>query len=148
MWAGSRCMCSQRRWRWGRCSISSRTGFRAFAASRLWVSATAFWMGWRAFRAVGERSGARKIRALGRAPLSFGCSAFPLHTAQWWSGGNSMREARGMLSWVLALFLAAMFLWIADLSLFPSTAAKNVVFPMLADKSEYYLLEPKIGRSS
>ena len=53
-----------------------------------------------------------------------------------------MREARGILSWVLALFLAAMFLWIADLSLFPSTAAKNVVFPMLADKSEYYLFEP------
>jgi len=53
-----------------------------------------------------------------------------------------MREARGILSWVLALFLAAMFLWIADLSLFPATAGKNVIFPMLAEKSEYYLFEP------
>lgn len=53
-----------------------------------------------------------------------------------------MREVRGMASWVLALFLAAMLLWIADLSLFPSAASKNVVFPLLAEKSEYYLFEP------
>ena len=53
-----------------------------------------------------------------------------------------MRDARMMLSWVLALFLAVMFLWIADQSLFPPTAAKNVVFPMLREKSGIYLFEP------
>lgn len=52
-----------------------------------------------------------------------------------------MREARTMVSWVLALFLTAMFLWIADQSLFPPEG-KNIVFPMLAEKSEYYLFEP------
>lgn len=52
-----------------------------------------------------------------------------------------MREARMMASWVLALFLTAMFLWIADQSLFPP-AGKNVVFPLLAERSEYYLFEP------
>jgi uncharacterized membrane protein YphA (DoxX/SURF4 family) len=52
-----------------------------------------------------------------------------------------MREARTMASWVLALFLAAMFLWIADQSLFPAEG-KNVVFPLLAERSEYYLFEP------
>jgi hypothetical protein len=52
-----------------------------------------------------------------------------------------MRDARMMLSWVLALFLAAMFLWIADQSLFPGEG-KNIVFPMLAEKSEYYMFEP------
>jgi hypothetical protein len=53
-----------------------------------------------------------------------------------------MRDARMMLSWVLALFLAVMFLWIADQSLFPETASKNVVFPMLREKSGIYLFEP------
>jgi hypothetical protein len=53
-----------------------------------------------------------------------------------------MRDARMMASWVLALFLAAMYLWIADLSLFPASGAKNIVFPLLAEKSEYYLFEP------
>ena len=52
-----------------------------------------------------------------------------------------MREARTMASWVLALFLTAMFLWIADQSLFPAEG-KNVVFPLLAERSEYYLFEP------
>ena len=46
-----------------------------------------------------------------------------------------MSDARMMGSWVLALFLAAMFLWIADQSLFPGDG-QNVVFPMLAEKSE------------
>jgi hypothetical protein len=46
-----------------------------------------------------------------------------------------------MGSWVLALFLAAMFLWIADQSLFPGEG-RNVVFPTLAEKSGYYLFEP------
>lgn len=53
-----------------------------------------------------------------------------------------MRDARMMLSWVLALFLALMFLWIADQSLFPPSAAKNVVFPMLREKSGISLFEP------
>lgn len=52
-----------------------------------------------------------------------------------------MSDARMMGSWVLALFLAAMFLWIADQSLFPGEG-QNIVFPMLAEKSEYYLFEP------
>lgn len=53
-----------------------------------------------------------------------------------------MREFRWMLSWVLALFLAAMFLWIADLSLFPPDPSKNVVFPLLAEYSGLALFEP------
>jgi hypothetical protein len=53
-----------------------------------------------------------------------------------------MRDARMLLSWVLALFLVVMFLWIADQSLFPETASKNVVFPMLREKSGIYLFEP------
>jgi hypothetical protein len=53
-----------------------------------------------------------------------------------------MNGARLMGSWVLALFLAVMFLWIADLSLFPPTEAKNVVFPRLAEASGIYLWEP------
>jgi hypothetical protein len=53
-----------------------------------------------------------------------------------------MQGARTMASWVLALFLAAMFLWIADLSLFPPTEARNVVFPRLVETSGYYLWEP------
>lgn len=53
-----------------------------------------------------------------------------------------MKGARLMGSWVLALFLAVMYLWIADLSLFPPTEAKNVVFPRLAETSGYYLWEP------
>jgi hypothetical protein len=53
-----------------------------------------------------------------------------------------MNTARLMGSWVLALFLAVMFLWIADLSLFPPTEAKNVVFPRLAETSGYYMWEP------
>ena len=53
-----------------------------------------------------------------------------------------MNGARLMGSWVLALFLAVMFLWIADLSLFPPTEAKNVVFPRLVEMSGIYLWEP------
>ncbi len=53
-----------------------------------------------------------------------------------------MRDARMMGSWVLALFLAVMFLWIADLSLFPPTDARNVVFPRLREASGIYLWEP------
>jgi hypothetical protein len=53
-----------------------------------------------------------------------------------------MRTIRTMASWVLALFLAVMFLWIADLTLFPPTPGKNVVFPLLAETSGIYLWEP------
>lgn len=53
-----------------------------------------------------------------------------------------MRELRLMASWVLALFLTAMFLWIADLTLFPPTESKNVVFKILAEKSGIALWEP------
>ena len=53
-----------------------------------------------------------------------------------------MRDARVIASWVLALFLAVMFLWIADQSLFPPSASKNVVFPLLREKSGIYLWEP------
>ncbi len=53
-----------------------------------------------------------------------------------------MRDARMLASWVLALFLAVMLLWIADQSLFPTSPAKNVVFPLLREKSDIYLWEP------
>jgi hypothetical protein len=52
-----------------------------------------------------------------------------------------MRDARMIGSWILALFLTVMFLWIADQSLFPGDG-RNVVFPTLAEKSGYYLFEP------
>ncbi|HEX5008680.1 MAG TPA: hypothetical protein VFV70_16320 [Hyphomonadaceae bacterium] len=52
-----------------------------------------------------------------------------------------MREGRVIASWALALFLAAMLLWIADQTLFPGEG-RNVVFPTLAEKSGYYLFEP------
>ncbi|MBI1361005.1 MAG: hypothetical protein GC155_12065 [Alphaproteobacteria bacterium] len=49
---------------------------------------------------------------------------------------------RLMGSWVLALFLAIMLILIADQTLFPATAGKNVVFPLLAQKSGIPLWEP------
>lgn len=52
-----------------------------------------------------------------------------------------MRDARKIASWALALFLAAMLLWIADQTLFPNEG-RNVVFPTLAENSGYYLFEP------
>jgi hypothetical protein len=54
---------------------------------------------------------------------------------------EAMRDARVIASWALALFLAAMLLWIADQTLFPGEG-RNVVFPTLAEKSGYYLFEP------
>jgi hypothetical protein len=54
---------------------------------------------------------------------------------------EAMRDARVIASWALALFLAAMLLWIADQTLFPNEG-RNVVFPMLAERSGYYLFEP------
>jgi uncharacterized membrane protein YphA (DoxX/SURF4 family) len=54
---------------------------------------------------------------------------------------EAMRDARVIASWALALFLAAMLLWIADQTLFPNEG-RNVIFPTLAEKSGYYLFEP------
>jgi hypothetical protein len=54
---------------------------------------------------------------------------------------EAMRDARVIASWALALFLAAMLLWIADQTLFPDEG-RNVVFPALAENSGYYLFEP------
>jgi hypothetical protein len=54
---------------------------------------------------------------------------------------EAMRDARVIASWALALFLAAMLLWIADQTLFPNEG-RNIVFPALAEKSGYYLFEP------
>jgi hypothetical protein len=54
---------------------------------------------------------------------------------------EAMRDARVIASWALALFLAAMLLWIADQTLFPNEG-RNVVFPTLAERSGYYLFEP------
>jgi hypothetical protein len=57
-------------------------------------------------------------------------------------GAPVMRGIRVMASWVLALFLAVMYLWIADQTLFPSSPARNVVFPLLAERSGVALFEP------
>ncbi len=53
-----------------------------------------------------------------------------------------MHGMRLMGSWVLALFLAIMLILIADQTLFPATAGKNVIFPLLAQKSGIPLWEP------
>ncbi|MDZ4762810.1 MAG: hypothetical protein SGJ21_17255 [Alphaproteobacteria bacterium] len=53
-----------------------------------------------------------------------------------------MRGVRTMASWVLALFLGVMFLWIGDQTLFPPSPGKNVVFPLLSESSGIYLFEP------
>lgn len=53
-----------------------------------------------------------------------------------------MRGLRLAGSWVLAAFLAVMFLWIADLTLFPGEASRNVVFPALVEYSGSPYWEP------
>lgn len=53
-----------------------------------------------------------------------------------------MRGLRLVGSWVLAVFLGVMFLWIADLTLFPAEPGRNVVFPSLADYSGISWWEP------
>jgi hypothetical protein len=57
-------------------------------------------------------------------------------------GEAIMRGMRLMVSWVLALSLALILLGIADQTLFPSTPARNVVFPLLARNSGIPLWEP------
>jgi hypothetical protein len=53
-----------------------------------------------------------------------------------------MRGLRLAGSWVLAVFLGVMSLWIADLTLFPGDGGQNVVFPELAEYSGISLWEP------
>jgi hypothetical protein len=54
-----------------------------------------------------------------------------------------MRGVRLMASWVLALFLAAMFLWLADLMLLqPPANGAGPVFSILADSSGIAYFEP------
>lgn len=53
-----------------------------------------------------------------------------------------MRGMRQVGSWVLALFLGVMLLWIADLTLFPREPGQNAVFPALAEYSGIPLWEP------
>jgi hypothetical protein len=53
-----------------------------------------------------------------------------------------MHGLRLAASWILALFLCVMFLWIADLTLFPAEPARNVVFPNIARASGVDLWEP------
>lgn len=53
-----------------------------------------------------------------------------------------MRGLRLVGSWVLAVFLCVMFLWIADLTLFPAEPGRNVVFPALAEYSGISWWEP------
>ncbi|MBI1339241.1 hypothetical protein GC169_03385 [bacterium] len=53
-----------------------------------------------------------------------------------------MRGVRITVSWVLALFLAGMFLLIANETLFPATASRNIVFPTIAQASGVAYWEP------
>jgi len=53
-----------------------------------------------------------------------------------------MRGVRLMASWVLALFLAAMFLLIADRTLFGGARGGQAVFSVLRDASGFSLFEP------
>ncbi len=53
-----------------------------------------------------------------------------------------MREARTLVSWVIALFLAAMLVWIAVDTLAPAAGTKNHLFPLFADTSGIAYFEP------
>jgi len=53
-----------------------------------------------------------------------------------------MDGLRRTASWFLALFLACMFVWFADQTLFPVTSGKNVFFPLLAKASGFAYFEP------
>ena len=53
-----------------------------------------------------------------------------------------MREARTLLSWVIALFLAAMLVWIAVDTLAPAAGTKNHLFPLFAETSGIAYFEP------
>lgn len=53
-----------------------------------------------------------------------------------------MREARTLGSWVLALFLAAMLIWVAVDTLAPAAGTKNHLFPLFAETSGIAYFEP------
>jgi hypothetical protein len=53
-----------------------------------------------------------------------------------------MREARTLGSWVLALFIAAMLVWIASDTLIPAVGTRNHLFPLLAETSGISYFEP------
>lgn len=53
-----------------------------------------------------------------------------------------MREARTLGGWVIALFLAAMLIWIAVDTLAPPTGTKNHLFQLFADASGIRYFEP------
>lgn len=53
-----------------------------------------------------------------------------------------MHGVRVIASWGLGLFLAVMYLWIADATLFPREVARNVIFPQLAQDSGIDFFEP------
>ena len=53
-----------------------------------------------------------------------------------------MREARTLGSWVIALFLAAMLVWVAVDTLAPAVGTKNHLFPLFADTSGIAWFEP------
>lgn len=53
-----------------------------------------------------------------------------------------MREARTLGSWVLALFLAAMLVWIAVDTLAPAKGTANHLFPLFAETSGIKYFEP------
>lgn len=53
-----------------------------------------------------------------------------------------MREARTLGSWVLALFLAAMLIWVAADTLAPAKGTTNHLFPLFAETSGIAYFEP------
>lgn len=53
-----------------------------------------------------------------------------------------MREARTLVGWVIALFLAAMLIWIAVDTLAPPVGTKNHLFQLFADASGIAYFEP------
>lgn len=53
-----------------------------------------------------------------------------------------MRGIRTLLSWVLALVVIAMFVYLADKKLFADPSTPNPIFATLAEKSGFELFEP------
>lgn len=53
-----------------------------------------------------------------------------------------MREARTLAGWVIALFLAAMLIWVAIDTLAPPVGTKNHLFQLFADASGIAYFEP------
>ena len=53
-----------------------------------------------------------------------------------------MREARTLGSWVIALFLAAMLVWVAIDTLAPAVGTRNHLFPLFAETSGIAWFEP------